>query len=61
MQFEATLWGTIKELREVMALAESGRLTPIPIEVAPLARINEVYTRLKHEQIAGRAVIAPAA
>jgi hypothetical protein len=28
VQFEATLWGTVKELREVIALAESGRLTP---------------------------------
>jgi propanol-preferring alcohol dehydrogenase len=61
VQYEATLWGTIKELREVIALAESGRLTPIPIEVAPLDRINDVYRRLKHGDIAGRAVIAPAA
>jgi propanol-preferring alcohol dehydrogenase len=61
VQFEATLWGTIKELREVIALAESGRLTPIPIETAPLDRINDVYTRLKHGDIRGRAVIQPAA
>jgi alcohol dehydrogenase, propanol-preferring len=61
VQFEATLWGTIKELREVIALAESGRLTPIPIEVSPLDRINDVYMRLKRGAIAGRAVIAPAA
>lgn len=58
---EATLWGSIKELREVIALAESGRLTTIPIEVAPLHEINEVYRRLKRGDIAGRAVIAPAA
>jgi propanol-preferring alcohol dehydrogenase len=57
--FEATLWGTIKELREVIALAESGRLTTIPIELAPLEGINEVYARLKRGQIAGRAVITP--
>jgi propanol-preferring alcohol dehydrogenase len=61
VQFEATLWGTIKELREVIALAENGRLTPIPIEVSPLERINDVYSRLKRGAIAGRAVIAPAA
>jgi propanol-preferring alcohol dehydrogenase len=59
--FEATLWGTIKELREVIALAESGQLTTIPIEVAPLERINEVYARLKRGQVKGRAVIEPAA
>lgn len=61
VQFEATLWGTIKELREVIALAESGQLTSIPIEVAPLHRINEVYARLKRGEIQGRAVIQPAA
>ena len=57
--FEATLWGTIKELREVVALAESGRLSRIPVETSPLSRINEVYTRLKQGLIAGRAVITP--
>jgi len=61
VQFEATLWGTIKELREVIALAESGQLTSIPIETAPLERINEVYARLKRGEIRGRAVIQPAA
>ena len=59
--FEATLWGTVKELREVIALAESGRLTSIPIEVEPLDRINEVYARLKRGDVKGRAVIQPAA
>ena len=59
--FETTLWGTVKELREVVALAESGRLTTIPIEVAPLDRINDVYARLKHGDVRGRAVIQPAA
>jgi alcohol dehydrogenase, propanol-preferring len=61
VQFEATLWGTIKELREVIALAESGRLTTIPVEVVALDLINDVYRRLKAGDIAGRAVIAPAA
>jgi D-arabinose 1-dehydrogenase-like Zn-dependent alcohol dehydrogenase len=59
--FEATLWGTIKELREVVALAETGRLTPIPIELASLDEINEVYARLKRGTVRGRVVIRPAA
>jgi len=59
VQFEATLWGTIKELREVLALAESGRLSPIPLEFESLDRINDVYARMKKGQIAGRAVIRP--
>lgn len=61
VQFEATLWGTIKELREVIALAETGQLTSIPIELAPLEHINDVYARLKRGEIQGRAVITPAA
>lgn len=52
-------WGNIRELREVLALAESGRLTPIPLEFWPLEQINEVYDRLKRGQVAGRAVITP--
>lgn len=59
VQFEATLWGSIKELREVIALAESGRLTLVPTELAPLDRINDVYTRLKRGEVEGRAVITP--
>lgn len=59
--FEATLWGTVKELREVIALAESGRLPLIPVEVSPLEQINSVYARLKRGEIGGRAVIVPAA
>lgn len=57
--YEATLWGTIKELREVIALAESGRLSPIPIEIEPLDRINEVYARLKRGEVDGRVVVRP--
>ncbi len=57
--FEATLWGNIKELREVLALAESGQLTPIELEFYPLEQINEVYARLKQRRITGRAVVTP--
>jgi propanol-preferring alcohol dehydrogenase len=59
VQFEATLWGTIKELREVVALVEAGRLTPIPVEHLPLDRIGEAYTRLKRGDVRGRLVITP--
>ena len=52
-------WGNIRELREVLDLAESGRPTPIPLEFWPLSRINDVYERVKHGQVVGRAVITP--
>lgn len=57
--FEATLWGTLKELREVIALAESGALTPIDLEFVPLEGINEAYDRLKRGDVRGRVVIIP--
>lgn len=57
VQFEATLWGTVRELREVVGLAENGHLLPIRTEFAPLADINRIYTRLKHGEVEGRAVI----
>jgi propanol-preferring alcohol dehydrogenase len=57
--FEATLWGTVKELREVVALAESGALPLIPLELQPLERINDVYDRLKRGEVAGRIVVTP--
>ena len=57
--FEGTLWGNIKELREVIALAESGRLTPIELEFEPLDRINAVYENLKAGKVPGRVVITP--
>lgn len=59
VQFEATLWGTLQELREVIALAEDGRLTPIETETAPLDQINDVYRRVKAGRVAGRIVIVP--
>lgn len=61
VMFEATLWGNIQELREVIALAESGRLTPIQLEFYRLDQIDEVYRKLKEGKIAGRAVVVPSA
>lgn len=57
--FETSLWGNIQELREVVALAESGRLTSIAVETAPLDQINVVHDRLKRGDVAGRIVITP--
>jgi propanol-preferring alcohol dehydrogenase len=59
VQFEVTLWGTIRELREVIALAQSGRLKSIALEYSPLDKINGVYERLKGGRVNGRVVITP--
>jgi len=57
--FSSSWWGNIRELREVLTLAETGRLTPIPLEFWPLDKINDVYQRMKQGEVAGRAVITP--
>lgn len=59
VQFETTLWGSVKELREVIALAETGRLTPIDTEFMPLEQINEGHQRLRAGAVKGRLVITP--
>ena len=59
VSFEASLWGNLRELREVIALAERGELTLIEQEYAPLSQIGEVYRRLKAGEVAGRAVLTP--
>jgi len=45
--------------KAILALAESGRLSPIPLEFEPLDHINEVYARVKKGQVDGRVVITP--
>ena len=57
--FESSLWGSIKELHEVIALGESGMLTPIALDFEPLDRINAVYENLKAGKVGGRVVITP--
>jgi alcohol dehydrogenase, propanol-preferring len=57
--FETTLWGTLKELREVVALVQNGRLAPLPVDYAPLDQIGDVYQRVKRGQVDSRIVITP--
>lgn len=57
--YEATLWGTIKELREVVALVEDGRLALGHAETESLDRINDVYARLKRGDVHGRVILTP--
>lgn len=59
VSFSVSFWGNIKELREVMQMADDGRLTSIPVEYDSLDNINNVYHRLEKGQIEGRAVITP--
>jgi propanol-preferring alcohol dehydrogenase len=51
-------WGTLPELHEVIALAQSGYLS-VETERLTLAEATEGYDRLRHGAVAGRAVVVP--
>lgn len=57
LRVEAALTGTVKDLREVVALAKAGRLRPTPVVRFPKARANEALQALHHGEIVGRAVL----
>lgn len=49
--------GTLADLHEVVALARSGRLAPIPLERLPREAANEALARLREGRAAGRIVL----
>ncbi len=59
VSFSVSYWGNIKELREVLDMADDGRLTPIALEFVSLEGANDVYHRLEKGQVEGRAVLTP--
>lgn len=59
VHYEAPLWGNLRELRELVALVESGRLTPNPVEYAPLEDLGNVSRRMKRGEVPGRVVMTP--
>ena len=52
--------GNPKELRELVALAQSGKVAALPVETVPRARTNEALHRLKAGQVHGRLVLTAA-
>ena len=48
--------GNVAELREVVALAQSGKLKPIPIETRPMSEISRTLDELKAGTVIGRVV-----
>lgn len=49
--------GSLRELREVVALARSGRLTPTPVEVRPASDVNRSMQQLRDGHVLGRIVL----
>lgn len=48
--------GSLQELREVVELAQSGKLQPIPVSTCALDEVSEVLDRLKAGTVTGRVV-----
>jgi propanol-preferring alcohol dehydrogenase len=58
VHIQATAVGTRDDLREVLALAASGKVR-CRVTSRPLAQANEVLEDLRHGRIAGRVVLTP--
>ncbi|MBN1210791.1 MAG: NAD(P)-dependent alcohol dehydrogenase [Myxococcaceae bacterium] len=57
-QLVAPYWGTLPELMEVLALAQTGRLR-MTVERFPLEQAGKAYERMREGTLKGRAVITP--
>lgn len=49
--------GSLRELHELVALARSGALQPIPIETVPFGDVNLAMARLERRDLKGRLVL----
>jgi propanol-preferring alcohol dehydrogenase len=59
MTIEGTMTGTLDEAREMMALARSGKIAPVPIIERPLSAAQASLDDLRAGKIVGRVVLAP--
>ncbi len=57
MTIEGTLTGTLAETRELIALAKSGKFSPIPIRERPLAEAQAALDDLRAGKVVGRVVL----
>ena len=56
---EGTMTGTLDEANEMMALARSGRIPPVPIIERPLAAAQASLDDLRQGRVLGRVVLVP--
>ncbi len=54
---QGSLTGTLQDLRDVVALAEAGKLRPMPITTMPLDDANGALQRLVRGEVQGRLVL----
>jgi len=58
MTIEGTLTGTLDEARELLDLARSGKITPVPTQARPLAEAQAAIDDLRAGRIVGRTVLS---
>ncbi|GAB1263051.1 alcohol dehydrogenase [Aurantivibrio plasticivorans] len=51
--------GSLQDAKDVIALAQSGKLNPIQIEHRPLNQVNDVLDSMRRGEIMGRIVLNP--
>src|SRR5215470_7106150 len=56
VRIQATAVGTREELREVLTMADEGKIR-CHVHPRPLANVNEVLDQLRHGQVSGRVVL----
>ena len=49
--------GTLQDLRDVIALANAGKLKPTPVTERPINEANEALQDLKHGRVTGRQIL----
>ncbi len=59
LTIEGSYVGNLQDAKDVIALAQSGKLKPIQIEERPLDRANDVLDSMRNHQIIGRVVLTP--
>jgi alcohol dehydrogenase len=57
MTIEGTLTGTLAQAREVVALARSGKVVPIPIRERPMRDAQAALDDLRAGKVTGRVVL----
>lgn len=57
ISIEGNYVGSIQDLKDMVALAKSRKLTPIPIAKRPLAEVEAALSELKAGKIVGRVVV----
>jgi D-arabinose 1-dehydrogenase-like Zn-dependent alcohol dehydrogenase len=59
LNIQGSYVGTVEELRELIALARTGALKPIPVNKRPMSEANDALMDLHHGRIVGRTVLVP--